>query len=61
MFSIARDSQHGPKFQYTSRESSMSAFEKIIPGAFLVCVALTACGDRTEREGLAQTADGVLD
>ena len=33
----------------------MSAFEKIIPGAFLVCVALTACGDRTEREGLAHS------
>src|SRR5689334_8280440 len=31
----------------------MSAFEKIIPGAFLVCVALTACGDRAEREGYA--------
>jgi hypothetical protein len=34
----------------------MSAFEKIIPGAFLVCVALTACGDRTEREGLAHNS-----
>lgn len=33
----------------------MSPFEKIIPGAFLVCVALTACtGERTEREGVAQ-------
>ena len=33
----------------------MSAFEKIIPGAFLVCVALTACnGDR--RDSLAHNA-----
>lgn len=31
----------------------MSAFEKIIPGAFLVCVALTACG---ERDGLAHNS-----
>jgi hypothetical protein len=38
----------------------MSAFEKIIPGAFLVCVALTACGDRTD--GLAHgNAAGKVD
>lgn len=29
----------------------MSAFEKIIPGAFLVCVALTACN--SDRDSLA--------
>ena len=32
----------------------MSAIERIIPGAFLVCVALTACnGDRADRDGYA--------
>ena len=32
----------------------MSAFDRIIPGAFLVCVALTACnGERVERDGYA--------
>jgi hypothetical protein len=39
----------------------MSAFEKIIPGAFLVCVALTACGDRVERDGLAHNTTGKAD
>ena len=40
----------------------MSAFEKVIPGAFLVCVALTACGDRTDRDGLAHnTTAGKVD
>ena len=39
----------------------MSAFEKIIPGAFLVCVALTACGDRVERDGLAHNTSGKVD
>ena len=39
----------------------MSAFEKIIPGAFLVCVALTACGDRTDRDGIAQNTAGKVD
>jgi hypothetical protein len=39
----------------------MSAFEKIIPGAFLVCVALTACGDRVDRDGLAHNTTGKVD
>lgn len=34
----------------------MAAFEKIVPGAFVVCIALTACGDRADREGYAQNA-----
>jgi hypothetical protein len=39
----------------------MSAFEKIIPGAFLVCVALTACGDRVDRDGVAHNTTGKVD
>lgn len=39
----------------------MSAVEKIIPGAFLLCVALTACSDRGDRAGYAQSSQAGKD
>jgi len=38
----------------------MAANEKIISGAFLICVALTACGDRADREYAQAPADTVM-